>query len=339
MGGAEVYAKYLAMASKDYTITPFVNKHKSPLDYYSVDGIANWGHKLFHYCKMDVMKKIIGNSQLRFSDIHFLEDTTEFKEEIKVLELTIKNKKSSMNKELYDILMDQNVFNQLNNYFQRYPFRQSINDKEAIDKTKPLCRVYTCSLSMHGDLQYMWDKYASENGVSINIIDLESHIKSNERVKVILGRVLYTEEDKIQCIEALLKDITTLFSQIPDRNCRKDMIQTVLISAMNNLRIFMKRDDFSREDEYRAVLIVPDEIFINDKLPNGYNIDEFERGNKQVPCIDVSINLESIRCFIINSDEDFASLNIELKDWLKKQNLSKIRIYKSNLDKKENKKF
>lgn len=41
MGGAEIYAKYLALMKRSYLLTPFSNKHKSALDYYSVDGAAN----------------------------------------------------------------------------------------------------------------------------------------------------------------------------------------------------------------------------------------------------------------------------------------------------------
>lgn len=49
MGGAKIYAKYLAHMRQSYLLTPFSNKHKLASDYYSVDGVANWGHNIFHY--------------------------------------------------------------------------------------------------------------------------------------------------------------------------------------------------------------------------------------------------------------------------------------------------
>lgn len=330
MGGGEVYARYLALASKDYTIVPFANKCKSKLDYFLVDGAANWGNNLFHYCVIDTLKIIIEKKQLRFTNIQYLDDTTEFQAAIELLKLTIKSKKSFINEELYNILTDEKIFHQLDDYFQRYPFYPPINDKRNIDSVKPFCRVYTCSFSFNGDSSSMWNDYASgDNGVSINFTELKEYMKSNGNVKIIWGKVLYDEDDKRQCIEALLKDIMNLFLQIPDKNCRKDMIQTVFISAINNMRIFMKYNDYS-EEEYRAVLIVPEEVIDNNGLPDGYT-QGYKQKNIDKPYIDVPFDLESITNIIINPDGDFDSINADMEDWLQKQNLNDIRIWKSNI--------
>ena len=40
------------------------------------------------------------------------------------------------------------------------------------------------------------------------------------------------------------------------------MVQEVLISTINNMRVFMKHEKYKTEEEYRAVLIVPEEIMI-----------------------------------------------------------------------------
>ena len=272
MGGSIAYAKYIALASKNYTLAPLNNKYKTILDYYRTDGAANWGYELSHYCSIKTLKSITQNKQLRFTDVRYLNDTTEFKHAIRLLKLVIKEQENFIDEELYNILIDGDIFTKLEEYSQRYPFYPPINDKREVDSIKPICTVYTCSLSMHGDLPNMWNDYANGgDGVSISFRELERHMKPEEKVKIIFGKVWYCEEDKKQCIEALLKDICGLFPLIPDESCRKDMIQTVLISTMNHMRIFMKDKEYSLEDEYRAVLIVPEEMIRNSQLPERFD--------------------------------------------------------------------
>ena len=332
MGGAEVYTKYLALMKRSYLLTPFSNKHKLTLDYYAVDGAANWGHDIFHYCRKNILGDIINSKQLRFSDVRFLNDKTEFEEAIRILRIAVERKKASMDKELYDILTDQDVLNEIKSYSQRYPFYPPINKNRDIDSVKPICRVYTCSFSMDGDLRPMWNYYAQgANGVSINFTELKDHIKSTEKVKIVWGKVWYTDEDKRQCVEALLEDVIILFSEIPDKNCRKDILLNVLISVINNMRVFIKHESFETEKEYRAVLIVPEEVVNKNELPDGYTQVYLPRENTNIPCIDVPFDLESINKIIVNPDGDFDSINTDLKDWLQKQNLNDIKVYESNI--------
>lgn len=331
MGGVEVYAKYLALMKRSYLLTPFSNKHKSALDYYAVDGAANWGHDVFHYCRLDTLKKITKNKQLRFSDIRFLNDTTEFEEAARILRIAVERKKASMDKALYDILTDKKVLSEIKSYSQRYPFYPPINKNRDIDSVKPICKVYTCSFSMDGDLLPMWNYYAQgTDGISINFTDLKGSIESNEKVKIVMGKVWYTEDDKIQCIDALLKDITALFSEISSKKCREEMVQEVLISTINNMRVFMKHEKYKTEEEYRAVLIVPEEVIDNNGLPDGYTQGS-KQGNTDKPYIDVPFYLGSITNIIVNPYGDFDSINADMEGWMQKQNLNDIRIWRSNI--------
>lgn len=334
MGGPEIYAKYLALIKRSYLITPFENKIKSKLDYFVADGAANWGHNIFHYCKLDILKEIIKSKQLRFSDISHLKDKTEFKEAVRILKMAVERKNFSMDNELYNILTDQDILDEIKSYSQRYPFYLPINQNRDIDSIKPICKVYTCSFSMDGDSYPMWKDYAKGiDGVSIKFTELKNYMKTTDedKVKIVWGKVWYTEEDKTQCVEALLEDIIELFSEIPDKKCRKEMVQTVLISTINNMRIFMKHETFKPEEEYRAALIVPEEVISNNKLPDNYKQGTFQRENIVIPCIDVPFDLESINDIIITPKGDFDLLNVDLKDWLQRRNLNKIRICKSNV--------
>lgn len=333
MGGSVVYAKYIALTSKDYTLAPLKNKYKSALDYYAIDGAGNWGNELFHYCSINTLKSITQNMQLRFTDVQSLKDTTEFVNAIHLLKLVMEEQENFMDEELYNILNDGEIFTKLEDYSQRYPFYSPINNKRDIDGIKPICKVYTCSLALHGDLPNMWNEYAKGGGVSIGFKELERCMKAGEQVKIIFGKVWYQEDDKKQCINALLKDVCEIFSLIPDAGCRKDMIQTILVSAMNHMRIFMKNEMYSPEDEYRAVLIVPEEIIRSNQLPEKFDNGDFIKENRTIPYIDVPFTSESISHIIVGSGikEKFSQVKIDIEDWLLQQNLSNINIYESNL--------
>lgn len=105
------------------------------------------------------MEDIVNSKRLRFSDVRFFNDTTEFEEAVRMLRIAVERKKSSMDKELYDILTDKDVLSEIESYFQRYPFNPPINKNREIDSVKPVCNVYTCSFSMDGDLRPMWNYY------------------------------------------------------------------------------------------------------------------------------------------------------------------------------------
>lgn len=332
MGGTEVYVKYLALSSKNYANVLIKSKYNSSLEYYAIDGPGNWGNKLFHYCTIDTLKSIMQNKQLRFSDVRFLNDTTEFMDAIRLLRLTIKEQKDFIDDELYNILTDEDILDNLENYFQRYSFKRPVSDGIDIDSISPICRVYTCSFSMHGDLLPMWTYYANgAGGVSICFEELEHHMKLDDKVKLLFGKVWYHEEDKKQCIEALLKDIRELFPQIPDKKYRKDMLQRLMISAMNSMRIFMKNENYSPEEEYRAVLIVPEESISKTQLPKGFGSGHFNRGNTIIPYIDVPFALESISDIVVGPgiNEEFSLVKMGLQDWLLQLKLNNISIYKS----------
>lgn len=333
MGGSVVYAKYIALTSKDYTLVPLKNIYKSALDYYAIDGAGNWGNKLFHYCSLNTLKAITKNKQLRFTDVQNLKDTTEFVNAIHLLKQVIEEHENFIDKELYNILNDGDIYTKLEDYSQRYPFYPPINNIRDIDSIKPTCKVYTCSLSLHGDLPNMWNEYAKNGGVSIGFYELERCMRAEKQVKIIFGKVWYQEHDKKQCINALLNDICDIFTLIPDKGCRKDMIQTVLISAMNHMRIFMKNEIYSPEDEYRAVLIVPEEMIRSNQLPEKFDNGDFVKENRTVPYIDVPFTSESISRIIVGSGkkEEFFQVKMELEDWLFQQNLSNIIICKSNV--------
>lgn len=333
MGGSVTYAKYITLTSKNYTLAPLKDMYKSVIDYYAIDGAGNWGNKLFHYCSIDTLKTIVQNKQLRFTDVQYLKDTTEFVNAISLLKQVIEEQKNFLDEQLYDILNDEDIYTKLETYSQRYPFYPPINNKRDLNSIEPICKVYTCSLSLHGDLPNMWSEYAKNDGVSIEFKNLERCMMVDKQMKIIFGKVWYQEHDKKQCINALLEDICDIFTLIPDEWCRKNMIQTILISAMNNMRIFMKDQSFSPEDEYRAVLIVPEEINRRNQLPKKFDTGYFVKENRKVPYIDVPFTVKSVNRIIVGPEtkEGFSQVKNNLEDWFLKQNFNNIKVCESNI--------
>lgn len=72
MDKAEFISKCLSIAHNNYLYIPY--EGKSPIVAYSLGGIETKASNVCHYCSLDVLKKIIGNSSLRFTDIRCLED-------------------------------------------------------------------------------------------------------------------------------------------------------------------------------------------------------------------------------------------------------------------------
>ena len=111
------------------------------------------------------------------------------------------------------------------------------------------------------------------------------------------------------------------------------MIQNLLVSAINKMRIFMKNENFSTEKEYRAALIVPEENIRNAQLPANYRVGHFDRGNIIIPYIDVPFASESITSIIVGPGigEDFSFIRLGLEDWLLQKGLKNVEIYHSNI--------
>lgn len=61
---------------KSFLYTLYNNEDK--VNWYKVDGIANKASEICHYCTIDTLNAILESNCLRFTDVHFLNDSTEF---------------------------------------------------------------------------------------------------------------------------------------------------------------------------------------------------------------------------------------------------------------------
>lgn len=75
-----IRTKCLAIAQCHFLYAPY--KNTPTFESYKVGGIANKASQISHYCTVDTLSKILNNGCLRFTDVRFLNDSTEFTEVI-----------------------------------------------------------------------------------------------------------------------------------------------------------------------------------------------------------------------------------------------------------------
>ena len=84
---SSIIAQCIGIANSHFLNTPYKDLpvHKM----YAPDGIANKASWICHYCTIDAFKAIIEKNCLRFSDVRFLNDSTEFIEIIPLIRAVI----------------------------------------------------------------------------------------------------------------------------------------------------------------------------------------------------------------------------------------------------------
>lgn len=79
-----IFAKCMGISMAHFLNTPY--NDQTITEMYAPDGIANKASGICHYCTVDILKAILNNGYLRFSDVRFLNDSTEFIEVIPLIE-------------------------------------------------------------------------------------------------------------------------------------------------------------------------------------------------------------------------------------------------------------
>ena len=79
-----IFARCMAISMSHFLNTPY--KEQTITEMYAPDGFANKASGICHYCTVDTLKEILNNGCLRFSDVRFLNDSTDFIEIIPLIE-------------------------------------------------------------------------------------------------------------------------------------------------------------------------------------------------------------------------------------------------------------
>lgn len=306
-----LFAKCYAIGDKNYLNVPYENI--PVLDRYAPDGDLNRGSRVYHYCTVSVLQQIIENKTLRFSDVRFLNDTTEFQDAVNLAMKILSENDNQYSQEFVELLSQKSIIEQLKNYKQNYRISLYENDRKSYVE----CRVYTCSFSMDGNSLPMWTNYASGTlGVNIEFLNIESAFKP-EKKEIKFGSILYEEKDKAKCINRMFDDLYEVFNKSVETGYDiENHIVHSYISAMNNMRCFFKNKDYKEENEFRAILLIPETEFktVTD-LKKGF----FLRGNVLIPYADIPIDSIYVNRIVVNpyvSKDNFEIMKLGLEVFL-----------------------
>ena len=136
---SEIHARCNKICKVHYGNTLYNNL--DIVDCYLPNGPANKARSISHYCSCDVLRSILNNRCLRFSDVRFLNDATEFVEIIPIINQVLdKGKYENAFKKL---IQESDEMRQLESYVQSYTGRiRSTGSHETVSY-----RTYTCSFS------------------------------------------------------------------------------------------------------------------------------------------------------------------------------------------------
>lgn len=339
----EIYAKCMGISMKNSLRAPYNGQECSKL--YSPGGYESSASHICHYCSSTVLKAIVEGECLRFSDVRFLNDSTEFQEILEWIKSIISQ--NEYMDEFRKLILESEEMKELESYKQLYVQKS----KKTGEYEQKVYRTYTCSFSEDEDSLNMWNYYAtSEDGVSVifdhagklfnGSLHADVNIQSafENGIHMQRGLVLYQISDKKNCIAALLNELQEIYQEVQSKiDEYKNLILWSFKEAVNNMRCFFKNDNFAEEKEYRIVLKVPEEIILNYKKNKNeddiVDVGQFKRGNVLIPYIDYKIHLESIKEIVLNPyiKDEKSMFGLGIKELLWRKKLEQVSIQHSTI--------
>lgn len=340
MSNGSIRAKCMAIAQSHFLNTPY--KNVPAFDLYRGDGFANKASGICHYCTVDTLNAILRNNSLRFTDVRFLNDSTEFIEVIPLIKEVL-NKKDYI-PDFREFILNSNEIRELEEYKQSYAgFSRREHDFKQI-----AYHTYTCSFSTNSDSLSMWNYYgATSAGLNV-VFDLAWNIfRESEKTEVNIGEklsndiilyrglVIYSRDDKKKCIAELLNRLAQIFEEAQNElETYKSSILHAFKEAINHMRCFFKNEAFACEEEYRVVLKIPEDL-LQMEVPFD-NIKEkgvFKRGNILIPYVDYEFRKESIERITINpySKEPDSMFELGIRNLLWMEGLQNVEVVHSNI--------
>lgn len=302
----DIIAECIAISMSNFLNVLY--KNQAVIDGYLPGGIESKASNICHYCSVDTLKSIMSNGCLRFSDIRFLNDSTEFKEAV----LFVRNVLSEKNylPEFKKLILDSEEIKELEDYKQ-----SGITKSENGTYESKIFRTYTCSFSTDDDILNMWNYYATYgNGVNIvfdhswnlfegsNKAEINVSDKLENGIIMDRGLVIYKNEDKEKCLIEMLDKLQDIYTKV--KNNSEEYQKYILFAfkqSIENMRCFFKNVSFENEKEYRIVLKIPEDLLLEKKFEGDIvNYNQFIRGNILIPYVDYKFNKKSVKRVTIN---------------------------------------
>lgn len=335
-----ILAKCLGISQSHYLNAPY--KSASIVDLFGVNGIENKAVEICHYCTVDTLHSILKNGCLRFTDVRFLNDSTEFVEIIPLIKIVLN--KGDYDQNFKNFILGSNVLRELEDYKQPY-----VGASQRAHEFKELSyRTYTCSFSTNNDSLNMWNYYATTSGLNIVFDFAWNMIKDSEKsntntinklsndILIYRGVILYNSADKEKCIAELLNQLNMVYKDVQNELDKyRDLILSAFKESINHMRCFFKNKFFSGEEEYRIVIKIPEDLLIENEYKDCTNIKEkgfFRRGNVLIPYIDYELQKSSIKRITINPYNGKNSMfELGIRELLWSYQLQDIEITYSNI--------
>lgn len=332
-----IIARCMGISRSCFLNAPY--KDQSDIEMYAVDGHEHKASGICHYCTVDTLKAIVSKGRLRFSDVRFLNDSTEFTEIISLVENVLSQEDYTL--EFKKFINESSIMKELKEYRQSYVGFSRITHQYE----QKMYRTYTCSFSTNNDSLSMWNYYASSGeGVSIsfdfswNMFEgsNESEVNTCEKLEndiiIYRGLILYKDFDKKKCIMELLNRLQEIYNKAEsDIEKYQGYILYAFKEAINYMRCFFKNKLFECENEYRIVLKIPEELLLSDN--NFLEKGQFKRGNVLIPFVDYEFKRESLKRITLNPyfKEEDSMFKLGIKELLWQNQMEDVCIVPSNI--------
>ncbi len=337
---SDIIAKCIGISMANFLNTPY--KEQTITEMYAPDGFANRASGICHYCTVDTLKAILNKGCLRFSDVRFLNDSTEFVEIIPLIQNVLSDKKYTL--EFKNLILESAEMKDLKKYRQSYVgvFRNTHKFEQK------MYRTYTCSFSTENDSLSMWNYYAtSGEGISIsfdhswnmfegsNKSEVNIGDKLENDIIIYRGLIIYKDVDKKQCLMELFDRLQEIYDEAKDDiEKNRSHILFAFKEAINHMCCFFKNQFFECENEYRVVLKIPEELLLpkecsDDIVEKG----QFKRGNVLIPYVDYKFKKESIKQITLNPyiKESDGMFELGIKELLWNNQMENVHIVHSGI--------
>lgn len=214
---------------------------------------------IFHYTSAEGFHNIISNKQFFFTDVAFLNDSTEMANVVatfsRTLEAAGENLSPDFSCRLSQLLTYQD-------------FDHLLFGDESDEHIEPdSLRFFVLACSFRRDSLNMWNYYTGDNdsdgGYNIAFDRLELTRSFEERNRKFYGedmllshgKIIYCDQEKEEIISGFLQNIDEMWQEASEKE--KEELLSCIREAVKWLSIFYKHECFAGEEEYRIVLSLP----------------------------------------------------------------------------------
>lgn len=248
--------------------------------------------KIYHYTSPEGLYGIIENSSLRFSDIQFLNDKSEYNHISKPLKIAFNELKESIPFDYDEILYY--IDKQYETTVYKILSGSGWNTKFGFTDMKH----YVFCASKVEDSLGMWNYYVKNGkyqgyniGITVNQFLSCFKLIEEPKIKILYGDVIYNEYEQVKVLSKLLVDVSNKFKEkvkkienqqyrVDDEDAERRIASQECIGEIlyniDSLRLFFKDNAFRNEEEFRFVIKAPRDYspIKTGKLKTGFTIKQ-----------------------------------------------------------------